>query len=71
MTCPLCNGRGFTDLFIGETLTPELDAVLTQDGRNASLRDAVVRADLLSGFAGCVAARRRCGDAFSQVSPLF
>jgi hypothetical protein len=42
---------GSTYLFIRETLAAEGDALLSQDGGDARLGDAIVSADLLGRFA--------------------
>jgi hypothetical protein len=45
---------GFTDLFGGETLAADNDTLLTEDGGDAGLGDAVARTDLLRGLTSSI-----------------
>lgn len=47
----------FPDLFFGQALAADGDALFAQDGCNSCLGDTVMRTDLLSGFASFVAVR--------------
>lgn len=46
--------RGFAHLFTSKTLTPQRDALVSEDGGYPCFGDAVLTADVLSGLASLI-----------------